>query len=76
MEDLKSLVALIDEFKKLPSVGTKSAERMAYSVLSWDEEDIKHFADALIDVKKNIDEIEKNRMKSCDFRLSDCCTYW
>ena len=54
MEDLKSLVALIDEFKKLPSVGTKSAERMAYSVLSWDEEDIKHFADALIDVKKSI----------------------
>ena len=27
---------------------------MAYSVLSWDEEDIKHFADALIDVKKSI----------------------
>ena len=26
--------------------------------------------------KKNIDRIEKNRMKSCDFRLSDCCTYW
>ncbi len=54
MESLKSLDALVDEFKKLPSVGAKSAERMAYSILSWDEEDIKEFANALIEVKHKI----------------------
>lgn len=54
MESLKSLDALVDEFKKLPSVGAKSAERMAYSILSWDEEDIKEFANALLEVKHKI----------------------
>ncbi|MCH5180084.1 MAG: recombination protein RecR [Erysipelotrichales bacterium] len=54
MEKLKSFDKLVEQLKKLPSVGTKSAERMAYSILNWDEEDIKDFAIALEDVKKKI----------------------
>lgn len=72
MESLKSLDALVDEFKKLPSVGAKSAERMAYSILSWDEEDIKEFANALLEVKHKIHQcpecgilIEKDKCDVC-----------
>ncbi|MCH5172317.1 MAG: recombination protein RecR [Erysipelotrichales bacterium] len=54
MEKLKSFDKLVEQFKKLPSVGTKSAERMAYSILNWNEEDIKEFANALQDVKNKI----------------------
>ena len=36
MEKLTSLDLLIDYLKRLPSVGTKSAERMAYAILNMD----------------------------------------
>lgn len=59
MEKLKSLENLTNELKKLPSVGTKSAERMAYSLLDWDEEEIKNLCDALTQVKKKIHKCPK-----------------
>ena len=39
---------LIDSLKKLPGVGSKSAERMAYDILNMDEEIIKKFADSIL----------------------------
>ena len=39
MKDLATLTVLIDSFAKLPGVGVKTAERMAYAVLEMDEED-------------------------------------
>lgn len=59
MEKLKSLENLTNELKKLPSVGTKSAERMAYSLLDWDEEEIKNLCDALMQVKEKIHKCPK-----------------
>lgn len=59
MKDLKSINRLIDSYARLPSVGKKSAERMAYATLNMDEETIKEFADALIDVKKKIKQCPK-----------------
>ncbi|MCI6357452.1 MAG: recombination mediator RecR [Erysipelotrichaceae bacterium] len=59
MEKLKSLENLTNELKKLPSVGTKSAERMAYSLLDWDAEEIKNLCDALTQVKKKIHKCPK-----------------
>ena len=38
MKDLATLTVLIDSFAKLPGVGVKTAERMAYAVLEMDEE--------------------------------------
>ena len=35
---------LIDSFKKLPGIGTKSAERMAFDILSMKPEEIERFA--------------------------------
>lgn len=54
MKELKSLERLIDSFSKLPSVGKKSAERLAYSILNWDKEHVKEFSDALINVTTTI----------------------
>ena len=39
---------LIDSLKKLPGVGSKSAERMAYDILNMDEDTIKKFADSIL----------------------------
>ncbi len=54
MSELKTLLSLIDSFSKLPGIGTKSAERMAYAVLEMKKDDIDQFAKALIDSKNNI----------------------
>ena len=54
MEQLKSLERLIESFNKLPSVGKKSAERMAYSMLDMSEEDIKEFSLAINNIKEKI----------------------
>lgn len=50
----KSLQTLIECLKKLPSVGEKSAERMALSVLEMNEEQVNMFSKSLIDVKNKI----------------------
>lgn len=54
MKDLKSINNLIDAFARLPGVGHKSAEKMAYSVLDMDTETVDIFCDALKDVKQKI----------------------
>lgn len=54
MKDLKSINNLIDAFARLPGVGHKSSEKMAYSVLDMDEETVDIFCDALKDVKQKI----------------------
>lgn len=54
MEELKSLNRLIDSFARLPSVGRKSAERMAYALLNMDEDTIKEFSEAILGIKSQI----------------------
>ena len=50
----KSLEKLILEFNKLPGVGQKSATRYAFYILNQPEEDVKKFAEALLDVKEYV----------------------
>ncbi|MCI5773061.1 MAG: recombination mediator RecR [Erysipelotrichaceae bacterium] len=50
----KSLENLIESFKMLPGVGTKSAQRYAMLMLEKSDEEIQMFAQALIDAKSNI----------------------
>lgn len=50
----KSLVDLIEYFKKFPGVGEKTAERMAFSVLGFDFEEVTEFSNALLNAKVNI----------------------
>ena len=42
---------LVECFKMLPGIGNKGAERMAYHVLSMDEQQVQRFSEALIDLK-------------------------
>ncbi len=45
---------LIDEFVKLPGVGPKTAERLAYYILRMPEGEARRFADALVQVKERV----------------------
>ena len=45
---------LIDELKKLPGVGAKSAQRLAFYILRSSEEDAEALAAAVIDVKAKL----------------------
>ena len=54
MEKLKALVRLEESLAKLPSVGRRSAERMAYAMLNMDDDDLAEFSDAIINLKKSI----------------------
>ena len=54
MKKLRSLERLQDSFEKLPSIGKKSAERLAYSILEMDESDVNEFSNALKSVKDKI----------------------
>ena len=49
-----ALENLIDQFSALPGVGRKSAQRLAFHVLSLPEEEALKFAAAIVDAKKNI----------------------
>lgn len=57
MKELPSYAALVDSFRKLPGVGTRSAERMASSVFEMRKEDALEFAAAI--------ENAKNRVHKC-----------
>lgn len=54
MKALKSLDRLQESFNKFPSIGKRSAERLAYSTLEMSDEDIDEFCNALKGVKSNI----------------------
>lgn len=54
MKNLKSIEELTESFSKLPGIGHKSAEKLAYAALEMDEEAINNFSNALLNVKKNI----------------------
>lgn len=50
----ESLKNLIESFKYLPSVGEKTAERYAFSVFDFDDEQIELFVESLSDLKKKV----------------------
>ena len=50
----ESLKYLIESFKYLPGIGEKTAERLAFSVLELEDEQVDFFSESLVDVKKNI----------------------
>ncbi len=48
------LIILSEQFAKLPGIGMKTAQRLAYYVMSMSEADAKSFADAIIKAHKTI----------------------
>lgn len=49
----KEIAALIEQFQKFPSVGPKSAQRMAFFLLKMSESEVEKFAKAAIEAKHN-----------------------
>ena len=49
-----SLENLIDKFAALPGIGKKSAQRLAFHVLSLPDSEAKSFADAILDAKASV----------------------
>ncbi len=73
-----SIKNLIDSFKYFPGVGEKTAERLAFSVLNMDEEEVKMISDSLISIKKNLKRCsicnnfsEKALCSICEDKLRD-----
>ena len=59
MKELKSVNKLADSFSRLPGVGRKSAEKMAYAVLELDEDVVNDFSNALIEAKQSVHHCPK-----------------
>ena len=54
MKFAEPMVRLIDELKKLPGIGGKTAQRLAFHILRSSEEDAEGLAVAIRDVKANL----------------------
>src|SRR5450432_3912842 len=50
----KPLARLVGEFEKLPGIGPKSAQRLAYHVLRIPDDEARNLANAITDVKLHI----------------------
>ena len=49
----KSIASLIEHFQKFPSIGPKSAQRMAFYLLRMPISEVEKFAQSMIDAKQN-----------------------
>ena len=49
-----SIEKLIQSFEKLPSIGNKTAARLAFYILNASEEETNEFVNSIIDAKKNL----------------------
>ena len=49
-----SIEKLIESFEKLPSIGNKTAARLAFYILDASEEETNEFVSAILDAKKNL----------------------
>ena len=49
----KSIASLIEHFQKFPSVGPKSAQRMAFYLLRMPLSEVEKFAQSMLDAKQN-----------------------
>ncbi len=54
MQFTPPLARLIEHFQKLPGIGPKSAQRMAFHVLKMSMQDVGEFAVALVDCKEKV----------------------
>lgn len=60
-----SIEKLIESFEKLPSIGHKTAQRLAFHMLDVSNDEAKEFTDAILNAKKNL------KFCSTCFNISD-----
>jgi len=49
-----SIEKLVESFEKLPSIGHKTAQRLAFYMLDLNNDEVKEFVDSIINAKKNL----------------------
>lgn len=54
MKELPTYQSLVDSFAKLPGIGNKTAERLAFSILEMEAEDANQFATAIENAKAKV----------------------
>lgn len=54
MEYSPSIEKLIESFERLPSIGHKTAQRLAFYMLDLSKEEIKEFTDSIVNAKENL----------------------
>ena len=58
MEYTRPLAKLIEYFQKLPSIGLKTAQRLALHIIKMPENEVRSFAQSLIEAKTTISHCE------------------
>ncbi len=53
-EYIAPIERLIEQFRKLPGVGAKTAARYAFAVLNFSEDEAARFSDAVLSLKKDV----------------------
>lgn len=50
----RTIDILTEEFNKLPTIGKKTAQRLAFAILEMEREEVEYFARALLEVKDKV----------------------
>ena len=50
----EAITNLIEEFSRLPGIGAKSAQRLAFHIVNMPEEQVTRLAQTIVSAKKNI----------------------
>jgi recombination protein RecR len=65
------IALLLEELERLPGIGPKSAQRLAYHILKGDDATAQRLADAIVEVKRSI-----HFCRQCfNFASDDLCEY-
>ena len=51
---VKSITRLIEEFNKLPGIGPRSAQKLAYHLIRNSKEDARALADSIVEVVSSV----------------------
>lgn len=68
----KSIKNLIESFKYFPGIGEKTAERLAFSVLNMEKEQVKGLSESLLSASSNIKRC-KICNNLCEDEMCDIC---
>jgi recombination protein RecR len=66
MQHIAPLARLVEQFRRLPGIGPKSAIRLAYHILAMDKQQTSDLAEAIVEAKEKI-----GYCSTC-FNLTDC----
>lgn len=59
MSYIPAISRLIDEFARLPGIGRKTAQRLAFHIINQDEKQASQFAEAILDAKRKVKYCEQ-----------------